>query len=88
MAKVDPEKAIEELSLLLIYLTRFEEKIYPEIKLAKAWKGYDFDVLNDLDDKNYIEQGSYRSKSIVITERGLETAQMLLNRYGISDWES
>lgn len=35
-----------------------------------AWKGYDFDVLNQLHEKDYIRQGSRRSKSMYITKEG------------------
>ena len=52
-----------------------------------AWKGYDFDIINELDDEDYISQGSYRSKSVAITEDGIRLAQNLLNRYNIKDWE-
>lgn len=39
-----------------------------------AWKGYDFDILNELDEADYIRQGSHpsRSKSVYITENGME----------------
>ncbi len=54
-----------------------------------AWKGYDFDILNELDDADYIRQGSHpsRSKSVYITESGMERAKELLSKYGISDWK-
>ena len=49
-------------------------------------KGFDFDVLNQLNVEEYILQGSYRSKSVTITDTGLEKAEELLSKYGISDW--
>lgn len=52
-----------------------------------AWKGYDFDVLNQLDEEDLIRQGRYRSKSVGITEEGLKLAQSLLDKYNINDWE-
>ena len=54
-----------------------------------AWKGYDFDILNELDDADYIRQGNHpsRSKSVYITESGMEQAKELLSKYGISDWK-
>ena len=54
-----------------------------------AWKGYDFYILNELDDADYIRQGKHssRSKSVYITESGMEQAKELLSKYGISDWK-
>ena len=73
---------------MLLYLNRFKEdpKNFPD--LYKSWKGYDFDVLNELDTKDYISQGSHpsRSKSVSLTEEGMEFAKELLDKYGINDW--
>lgn len=57
--------------MMLIYLSHFTERdrfANPDGKYA--WKGYDFDVLNQLDEKDYIRQGSHRSKSMHITKEG------------------
>jgi len=57
------ENKIEELTLLLLYLTAWDEKGFyynekknmPEEKIFKqSWKGYSFDVLNSLMDKEYL----------------------------------
>ena len=86
MDKTNPEKAMKELTMLLMYLSRFNETGRFPSQLDMAWKGYDFDVVNELDEENYICQGSYRSKSVVITEEGMKFAQELLEKYNISDW--
>ena len=52
------EEKIKELTLLLLYLTSWEEKDYFG-ELRRSWKGYPFDVLNELTDENLI-QGSVR----------------------------
>ena len=54
-----------------------------------AWKGYDFDILNSLDDKDYIRQGERpsRRKSVYLTETGIDYAKELLEKYGIKDWD-
>ncbi len=51
-------------------------------------EGYDFDILNELDNDDYIRQGKHpsRSKSVYITDTGIEKARELLNKYGIDDW--
>ena len=46
-----------------------------------AWKGYNFDTLNELDEEDYIRQGSHRSKSVYLTKEGIKKAQELLERY-------
>ena len=47
------------------------------------------DILNELDDADYIRQGNHpsRSKSVYIMESGMEQAKELLSKYGISDWK-
>lgn len=62
--KNNPEKAAKELTMLLMYLTRFNERSRFESDLDMAWKGYDFDIINELDEEGYIRQGSHRSKSV------------------------
>jgi predicted transcriptional regulator len=52
-----------------------------------AWKGFDFDIINELDKEGYIRQGSHRSKSVVITDEGMKLSRELLTKYNISDWK-
>lgn len=55
-------KVLEELTLLLMYLTSWEEDGYvandngipKEAKIKTCWKGYSFDVINKLTDENYL----------------------------------
>ena len=87
MEHIKPEDAMKELTLMLLYLSRFTRgEKFEEASEFYAWKGYDFDVLNQLNVEEYILQGSYRSKSVTITDTGLEKAEELLSKYGISDW--
>lgn len=87
MDKNDPQKATKELTMLLMYLTRFNERSRFESDLDMAWKGYDFDVINELDEEGYIRQGSHRSKSVAITSEGIKLSRELLAKYNISDWK-
>ncbi|NBH73456.1 transposase [Clostridiaceae bacterium] len=87
--KIKAEEAMRELTLILLYLSRFAQgEKFDGAKDFYAWKGYDFDILNELDDKDYIRQGNHpsRSKSVYITESGMEQARELLTKYGIDDW--
>ncbi len=85
--KTSPEKAVKELTILLMYLTRFNEQSRFESDLDMAWKGYDFGIINELDKEGYIRQGSHRSKSVAITDEGMELSRELLTKYSISDWK-
>ena len=90
MEKIEAKEAMKELTLMLLYLSRFTQREgFGEATDFYAWKGYDFDILNELDDDDYISQGShpYRTKSVYITESGKELATELLAKYGIADWK-
>ncbi|KDE68609.1 hypothetical protein FUSO6_08525 [Fusobacterium necrophorum DAB] len=81
----DEDKAREiskELTLLLMYLNRFTDSRRSDTNLEfYAWKGYDFNVLDKLDEEDYIRQGSHRSKSAYLTKEGIKKAQELLEKY-------
>ena len=90
MKNVDTENAMKELTLMLLYLSRFtQDEKFHEAANFYAWKGYNFDILNKLNDADYIRQGNHpsRSKMVYITESGIEEAKKLLSKYGISDWK-
>jgi hypothetical protein len=82
------EDAVRELTLALMFLTRFREKR----KVGKedpwsAWKGYDFDVIDELMKKDFI-RGFARGKSVILSKNGMEEARRIIAKYGIEDWES
>lgn len=70
---------LEDLVLLLIYLTSWSEKIGYGIYVQRAWKGYDFDTLDALMEKGYIT-GTRKAKSVCLTEEGVERARNLEKR--------
>ncbi len=70
-----------------MYLTRFHKKDRLIDTYDMTWKGYDFDIINKLDDEGYIRQGSHKSKSVVITEKGLEFSKGLLDKFNIDNWK-
>lgn len=75
------EEQIKELTLLLLYLNSWVEK-GPYGDFHRAWKGYDFDSLNELEEEQLIG-GSPKTKSIYLTEKGLEKAKELIKKYNI-----
>lgn len=87
MDKANPEKAIKELTMMLMYLTRFNEGDRFGASMDIAWKGYDFDIINELDEEDYIRHGIHRFKSVAITEEGERLAKELFGKYNISDWK-
>ncbi len=71
---------IKDLHLLLIYLTGwFEDSTrIPGKKVFRAWKGFLFDILNDLEREGMITQ--FR-KSMILTDKGIAKAQGLKEKY-------
>ncbi|MCK4258841.1 MAG: transposase [Halanaerobiales bacterium] len=74
------EEKIKELSLLLLYLTSWNEKDRFLGELQRSWKGYPYEILDELSEEGYIK-GSNRSKSVYITEEGVAKAQELVRKY-------
>ena len=70
---------IKELTLLLIYLTSWEEDA-GLIKVQRSWKGYSFDALDKLNEEGYID-GSKRTKSVHLTKEGLSKAKEFMKKY-------
>ena len=77
------EEQIKELTLLLLYLNSWVEK-EPYGEFHRAWKGYDFDTLNALENENLIG-GSHKAKSTYLTEEGVEKAKELIKKYNIKE---
>ncbi len=73
------EERIKELTLLLLYLTSWEENELGH-KYNRSWKGYPFETLNELRDEGYID-GSNRAKSVYISEEGVKFVQELEKKY-------
>lgn len=73
------KEQIEELTLLLLYLTSWEEEEIPKT-MRRSWKGHSFQALHALVEKDYL-RGGVKSKSVYITENGIEQAKQLLKKY-------
>ena len=77
------EEQIKELTLLLLYLTSWKEKDSFGDEYMRAWKGYDFDILNKLQDEKLIGGSTYKAKSTYLTDSGVEKAKELMEKYNI-----
>ncbi len=85
--------AIKNLTLMLMYLTSWEESLVPGLrrkpdragiypKARICWKGYDFNILNELTDEGLVNARG-RGKSAFFTDEGEAKALELLKQYGI-----
>ena len=90
---IPANRAVYELTLALIYLTRMPAMTGRRAKKSDfwnadgytSWKGYDFGILNQLADDGYTFDNP-RNKSLRLTDEGMERALEILEQYGIADW--
>jgi hypothetical protein len=68
---VDTDK-IDEAVLALLYLTLHDR--------VRAWKSFDWDVMNRLHDKGFISDPVGKAKSVVLTEAGLRESERLFKK--------
>ena len=69
---------IKDLNLLLLYLSGWEEESRnePGEKVFRSWKGYLFDVLQDLMAEGLITQRQ-NTTSVIITQKGIQKAKSI-----------
>ena len=67
---------VDEVTLALLSLTSFQEH-----GVTRAWKGHDFEVMNRLHAKGWIENPVGQAKSVMLTEAGIQQSQALLERH-------
>ena len=48
-------------------------------------KGYDFDILNSLEDERLIGGSTYKAKSTYITDEGIKKAKELMKKYNVKE---
>jgi len=76
----DLQRVIEDLTMLLIYLTSWKEDASADLGAVMSWKGYDFAALDRLRKKGYIV-GSRGAKSVTLTDEGIREAERLENLF-------
>ena len=75
------ENQIKELTLLLIYLTAWNEKNrFVKDGMLTSWSGYEHSVLNEFEEKEYIFR-SGNNKKLHLTPEGICEIEKLLNKY-------
>ena len=82
---INRDQSVEELTLMLLYLTSWREKGMDE-HIRRSWKGYDFNILNQLVEQDLLSD-SRRSKSVYLTPEGVDRARELLRRFEINEEE-
>lgn len=84
MKQEEPDKLASSLALALIYLSAWQEK-EPFGEVHRAWKGYDFEVLDGLKAAGFIDY-TYKAKSLYLTEEGIARAKAILDKLGVVEW--
>lgn len=79
---MDRQTALHDLTLMLLSMSSWEEDVGFST-LRRAWKGYDFDILDLLEGEGYIQSGR-RSKSVTLNDAGMHQASELMEQYGIT----
>jgi hypothetical protein len=71
MKEYDSEK-VDEAVLALLYLTTCDDRFR-----GAAWKSHDWDALNRLHEKGYIDDPVSKNKSVAFTKEGQAKAEEL-----------
>ena len=66
--KTSPDQALHDMTLAMLYLTRFKEsgRFVPETPLFRAWKSYDWDTLDKLSEEEFTID-RHGNKSLYLT---------------------
>ncbi len=70
------QEKLSEAALAILGLTAFRDH-----QVVRAWKGLDWDLLEMLYEKGWIEDPKGKAKSVVLTPKGAELAEDLLRRH-------
>ncbi len=77
MENNETDNLANSLALALIYLSAWKEK---GDEIFRAWKGYDFSVLDELKEQGLIDF-SYKAKSLYLYKEGEEKAKQLVEKF-------
>jgi hypothetical protein len=67
MESSNNDKMRQQLTLLLIYLSTWDEKDIAGDSIYRAWKGYDFEVMDRLKEKGILNFQKPRNRFIFLT---------------------
>ena len=69
--EIDTDK-VDEGVLALLYLTLHDG--------ARAWKGFEWEILNRLHARGFISDPVRKTKSVILTDKGLHASERLFTR--------
>ncbi len=69
---------LKDLNLLLLYLSGWEEESqkHPGEMIFRAWRGYLFEVLHELEEEGLVYQ-HHQMNTIILTNKGICRAKVL-----------
>ena len=67
---------VDETALALMYLG-----LHRQGPVVRAWKGYDWEVLDRMYEKGWIGDPKSKAKSVPVTEEGQALADKFFNKY-------
>ena len=70
------EQKMDEVVLALLYYTRFKDGVN-----TRAWKSYEWSILDRLHEKGFIDNPQSKSKSVVLFESAVVEGEKLVNKY-------
>jgi hypothetical protein len=79
MEKNEKTTLIKDIALALIYLSSWEER-HLNVTVRRAWKGYDFGILDELEEERSIDF-SNKAKSLYLTDEGIQKAMELVEKF-------
>lgn len=72
---------VDAVTMALLKLTSFTEH-----GITRSWKGHNWDVMNRLYEKGWIQDPVGKAKSVVLTEEGIRQAETLFEKhFGVED---
>jgi Domain of unknown function (DUF6429) len=80
---MNKKELIVQLTLMLAYLSAWDENYHKKFgnrPMLKAWKGYAFEVLDELESCGWITK-SNTAKSIRVTDAGIKQAEEWMKVY-------
>ena len=79
MEQIEIDNLKTQLALALIYLSAWKKKDI-DLDEYRAWKGYDFDILDQLKEEGLI-RFSNKAKSVLLSSEGVENAKALVQKF-------
>ena len=70
------EDKVDEMTLALLWLVMWDDE-----SSARAWKGFDWDTMDRLHQKGFINNPKGKAKSVAVTPEGWKKAEELFHKH-------